>query len=297
MKFVKIVLSVIITLSVLITSIVAFAYDAEYLDPAKWMNCDSENITINQTSVFGQLVGKYSYLVDNDDSCLYITFAVQEDNIDSNDDVKIGFVVDSGVEEYEFSVDANGEIVSNVDLKDKFVAHSRFETYSSNNGSYTVALNINNGSKLNYITVYFMTKARYTIDGLDNIMIKTPEKSKSTTKTKKAISTTKKKNKPTTKKSTTKKHTTQKATKYYNPNPTQPANNTVADEEDVVADSTTIVDNTPNVSQMYSKSYTMGIIGASVLGTVGFMLVLFGLISKSKKKEDTDLDDIDLDVD
>ncbi len=290
MKFTRIIISFIISLCVILSSFTAYAYNAEYLDPAKWVNSDTHTNSINKTSVFGQLVGEYSYFVDSDDSCIYVSFSVSEDNIDTNDDVQIGFLVTNDKDEYDFTVDASSKISSLVDLSDKFSAHASFETLSSHNGTYTVALNIHNGSKSNLVSVFFATKARYSINGLTNILVQPLETTKNTTTkkqtTKKSISDKKKSD---NKKST--KATTQRSTKYYNPNPTSPSHSSASDDEIDAVQSTTIVDNTHSVPKMYSSSYTVGLVAGCVLGTAGLMFLLFGIFAKKKSNDDSVNDD------
>lgn len=289
MKFLKIFLSVFASAVILLVSNTAFAYNAEYLDPARWLNKDVASHSINQKGMYGTLKGKCSYYVDNDDMCFYINLSIEEGNIETNDDVKIGFIVNSGKESYEFNVDANGDITSFVDVSDKFVAYSNFETNTLNNGTYIVALCIKDASKPSYISTYVLTKGKYVIDSLSDIEVKKAEKITQTT----AIKTTKKSTKQTTKQTTTKKavknKSKQASTKYYNQNPTSPNVQQGIEDEDIIEpNSTTIVDNTPNVSKMYSSSYTIGIVAASVLFTIGFMLFLFGLLARKSKDKDND---------
>lgn len=163
----------------LLPVVTAYSYNADYMTVDKWSDTDNA-ITgnINKAGAFGTLVGTYSYYFDDRDNCIYCYFSVKEDNINTNDDVAIEVNVSNPSEEYSFSVDKNGLVEDDNGVSQYFDIYSSFSTYSNHHGDYIVAVDINNGSRTNYVTFFFYTRGRYVINDLRDIEV---VKSNSTT--------------------------------------------------------------------------------------------------------------------
>lgn len=276
------------------TPLCSFAYNADYLDHQKWSNNDNViNRSINNKSAFGTLKGDVRYYVDNYDNCLYVCFDVTEQNIFTNDDVSIEFKVKNSDERYSFSVNENGIYQMQDGVLDNFTAYSNFETGTNNTGVYVVALDIHNGSKVNYVDMVFHTVAKYDLSsiGTISVIVPTTTKASKTTKAKATKAKSKAKGKSSSKSNRAVK---QKTTKYYNPNPTYPtkASNSVEVEEETTFNNT-VKYSVENNEKVISKNSSWLLIASAIIGTVGVMLVIFGIVFKfikSKENEDEDKD-------
>lgn len=278
----------------------AYSYNADYMSVEKWEdNDDVISGSIDKNGSFGRLIGSYSYYVDDADNCVYYYFSVAEDNISTSSDVSLEFRIVNENEEYVFGVDENGIMPESTKYSKLFSVHSKFSTYEDK-GDYFVAVDINNGCKENYVSVYFHSRGRYVIDDLVDVPVIVPvTTAKNRTTTRNAISS------KTTKQTTTISYvhvyeevtdpedTTQKNTKskqkstsrsssnkrVYSTIPTSyddyeggsPTSSMDASEIDSNVDETTAFD-------------YRSVIVAVAIAAAGVGIILFGLLYKRKNK-------------
>ena len=294
----------------------AYAFDGEYVDKfGKWYN---KGTVIDIDCSFVQ--GQFHYIMDEKNGCAYFYFAYT-DFLDkySEDDIQLEFYVYNSINNYTFSVTNSGisddSVLKNLDI---YINFSNINA-DSHNGRLLVGFELKNKSdkKLtNFISCTFKvsstkscnlvdeckldmyvepttTAKKVTTTKLTTVSSKTTNK---TNKTKGQVSTkfvpkqkstqsqingseTKKAGRKSGKKFSGSASNSVRTTKFEYSTATA----TTAPKEKAV---TTSTDYTSYPKAVYSKKSKNIFIFGGVLGTIGLVLLLYGVISHSHTKED-----------
>ena len=279
----------------------AYAFDGEYVDKfGKWYN---KGTVIDIDCSFVQ--GQFHYIMDEKNGCAYFYFAYT-DFLDkySEDDIQLEFYVYNSINNYTFSVTNSGisddSVLKNLDI---YINFSNINA-DSHNGRLLVGFELKNKSdkKLtNFISCTFKVSSTKSCNLVDecklDMYVEPTTTAKKVTTTK--LTTSKLKEKRTVVSTVSSKTTnkTKKAGRKSGKKFSGSASNSVrttkfeystatattAPKEKAV---TTSTDYTSYPKAVYSKKSKNIFIFGGVLGTIGLVLLLYGVISHSHTKED-----------
>lgn len=316
-KFLVVFLTALLFMST-VAPIKANAYNDDYLDRVKWENNSNiSSISFIRESIAGSASINFNYAIDSNEYAFYVYINVSEDSITEDaHEVSVGFQITNEDEQYNFSVDSDGETdyLGNDNLY--FNVASNFNSYpATHSGDYIVAIDINNGYDDNLVSISLNINGRIYSVAQDLYVPAPKESDYSETTTGKNKTTVKNTKQKSTSKSTkdaktsTAKSTTEKSTKFYNnkvfttQNASSYSDNSSNTDEQTATTKPIIAVEQNAFSKSNTRLTTSSKIILSVavaLGVTGIILILLSSLLKDKKtkgREENDAENEDNDCD